>query len=126
MIKMVNTLKTLALGLGIAACAGQAHAGEGQGTLDRDAIREVVRANIDEIRGCYNEALARDAEAQGRVVIDFTIAEDGAVTGAKVAESSMRDAEAPACMRDKIAGWAFPQPSGGAVQVSYPFVLEPG
>ncbi len=123
---MKNMCKTIALGLGIAACAGQAQAGEGPGILDKDAIRQVVRANIGAIRECYNAALVRDAEAQGRVVIDFTIGEDGAVTGAKVAESSMADVEAPACMRDTIAGWAFPQPTGGAVQVSYPFLLEPG
>jgi len=65
-------------------------------------------------------------EASGAVVIDFTIGEQGTVTKSTVASSDMKDAAAPACMSEAIAGWLFPRPDGGSVEVSYPFVLEPG
>ncbi|MBK7829339.1 AgmX/PglI C-terminal domain-containing protein [Nannocystis sp.] len=118
--------KTWLLSVIIAVCAGTAHAGDGTGTIDKDKIREVVRAHIVEIRECYNATLASDPEAQGRVVIDFTIGPQGTVTQAAVGSSDMGEVAAPTCMRDAIQGWVFPAPSGGSVKVSYPFLLEPG
>lgn len=119
--------KHVLLGLTIIACSsGTVRAGEAKGTLDKDEIRKVVRDRIVEIRHCYNQALVADPEAKGRVVIDFTIGEQGTVTHATVASSDMQDKAAPACMRDAIHSWTFPKPSGGSVAVSYPFVLEPG
>jgi len=120
-------ITTLMLGLIMVAGAGQARAGEGaKGTLERDEIRKVVVAHIQEIRHCYNEGLVRDPEARGRVVLEFTIDTQGAVTRSAVESSDMADAAVPECMRAAAAGWRFPRPVGGAVAVSYPFVLEPG
>ncbi len=118
--------RSLLLGAAIMACSGTAGAGEPEGTLDKDQIRKVVRERIVEIRHCYNQALQDDPEAQGRVVIDFTIGPKGEVTQAAVGSSDMKNDAAPGCMRDAIRTWVFPQPSGGSVKVSYPFVLEPG
>lgn len=121
------TMSLLGLGLITIAGAGQARAGEAsEGTLDRSQIREVVRGHIDEIRHCYNEGLARDPQAQGRIVIDFTIGTDGAVVHSAVGSSDMADAQVPECMRTVVTTWQFPAPEGGHVVVSYPFVLEPG
>ena len=50
---------------------------EVKGSLDKDIIRRVVRANIADVRGCYNEGLARDATLKGRVMIQFVIAPKG-------------------------------------------------
>ncbi len=104
--------------------AAPAHAAEGK--LDKDLIRRVVRAHIPEIRACYNQALARDPNAAGNIVIDFTIGEQGRVTSTAVGSSDFEDAAVPQCMRTAIGGWLFPKPEGGAVDVSYPFLLEPG
>jgi len=120
-------MSLLGLSLITIAGAGQARAGEAAaGTLEASQIREVVRGHIDEIRYCYNEGLARDPQAQGRIVLDFTIGSDGAVVRSAVASSDMADAQVPECMRKVAATWQFPQPEGGEVMVSYPFVLEPG
>ena len=118
--------KSLLLGLALLVCTTTARAGEAKGSLDKDQIRKVVREHIVEIRECYNAALQGDPEARGRVVIDFTIGEQGQVTQATVGSSDMKGEAAPLCMRDAIRGWSFPKPSGGSVQVSYPFSLEPG
>jgi TonB family protein len=115
------------LGLLIVTGAGQARAGEAvEGTLAKSAIREVVRAHINEIRVCYNEGLQRDPQAQGRIVLDFTIGTEGAVTRSEVASSDMADAAVSECMRVAAGTWVFPKPEGGALKVQYPFVLEPG
>lgn len=131
---MKHTIIAGLLGLIVVAGAGQVRAGEktfggsvtGEGTLDKDLIRRIVAAHIPEIRYCYNQALASDPEAKGRVVLEFTIGESGSVTQSVVASSDMADAQAPECMRAATLRWIFPKPDGGAVQVSYPFVLEPG
>ena len=122
----MTTTKRLLLGLATLVWTTTAQAGEGKGSLDKEQIRKVVREHIVEIRDCYNAALQGDPEAKGRVVIDFTIGEQGQVTQAAVGSSDMTSDAAPSCMRDVIRGWSFPKPSGGSVQVSYPFVLEPG
>lgn len=97
-----------------------------KGTLDPDLIRRIVRAHIPEVRHCYNEGLGRDPELAGRVAIAFTIAETGNVEASKIQESSLADDEVSACIQAAVTRWIFPRPDGGAVEVVYPFVLEPG
>lgn len=106
-----------------AAFAGRVHAGEGG--LGKDAIREVVRAHIGEVRDCYNQGLQRDPELAGRLVVGFEIAGSGAVAEATISESTVADAEVGACIAGKVKSWQFPAASA-ATTVAYPFVLEPG
>ena len=129
---MMHTVtSSLLLALTVITSAAPVQAAEtatyaGEGQLDKDLIRRVVRAHIPEIRVCYNQALERDPQAQGRVVIDFTIGTEGKVTASKVGAGDFKDVAASECMADAVAGWVFPRPDGGYVVVSYPFVLEPG
>ncbi|HEY0134418.1 MAG TPA: TonB family protein, partial [Nannocystis sp.] len=100
---------------------------EVQGSLDKEIIRRIVRAHINEVRYCYNQALARDPNAKGRVAITFTVAADGKVLKAEVSESTMADAAVGTCVATAVKTWTFPKPDGGAsVIITYPFVLEPG
>ncbi|MBL9101068.1 MAG: AgmX/PglI C-terminal domain-containing protein [Myxococcales bacterium] len=99
---------------------------EVQGALDKDIIRRVVRAHINEVRHCYNQALARDPNAKGRVSIQWMIGSRGEVMAAKVWESTMKDAAVPACISKAVLRWTFPKPTGSSVVVTYPFILEPG
>jgi outer membrane biosynthesis protein TonB len=98
-----------------------------QGALDRDVIRGIVRANIEDVRACYNIGLKADPQLQGRVAIEFLIAGDGRIASALVSESTLTDVAVPACIARAIADWVFPKPAGGGtVTVTYPFNLVPG
>jgi outer membrane biosynthesis protein TonB len=98
---------------------------EVDGALDKDLIRRIVRAHIDEVRYCYNEGLEHDPELAGRVVVDFVIGSEGKVTRS-TADSDM-EGEVPECIAKAVNGWLFPRPADGEdVSVKYPFVLEPG
>jgi hypothetical protein len=100
---------------------------EVQGALDKDIIRRIVRAHINEVRYCYNQALARDPNAKGRVAVQFTIGGTGKVPSAVVQESTLKDAAVGNCIAQSVKRWTFPKPEGGgSVIVTYPFVLEPG
>ncbi len=81
---------------------------EVQGALDKDIIRRIVRAHINEIRYCYNQALARDPNAKGRVAIQFVIGGTGKVPSAVVSESTMRDARVGSCMAQAVRRWIVP------------------
>jgi TonB family protein len=86
-----------------------------------------VRAHINEVRGCYNQALLTDPEARGRVVLAFTIDDDGAVSAAVIDASEIENAALGQCITRAARKWKFPAVvDGGAVVVRYPFVLEAG
>jgi len=97
----------------------------GEGVLDKNEIRKVVREHIEEIRVCYDKVLVKQPEAKAKLVVDFTIGSDGAVK-----KSSIGSLEGPAelgpCVNAAVTTWKFPAPTGGEVAVSYPFVMEPG
>jgi TonB family protein len=98
-----------------------------QGALDKDIIRRIVRAHINEVRHCYNQGLAKDQNLKGRVAVQFTIGGTGKVPTAVVASSTVKDASVGNCIAKAVRRWKFPKPQGGgSVIVTYPFVLEAG
>jgi TonB family protein len=98
-----------------------------EGNLDKDIVRRIVRAHINEVRSCYNGGLSKDATLAGKVTIEFTIAADGSVDASKVADSELPDAKVGECIAKAVKKWVFPKPTGGGqVSVLYPFILEPG
>jgi hypothetical protein len=108
----------------VAMMAGPAQAGGG--SVDKDQIRKVVRGHISEIRYCYNEGLSRKPELAGKLTVDFEIAASGEVSKSSVSGSTLNDAPVESCIAAAVKSWKFPQPTGGSVDVSYPFALEPG
>lgn len=100
------------------------------GPLDRDIIRRIVRAHINEVRYCYNEGLSADPALSGRVAIQFTIGSAGKVVEAVVASSTLDedddDEGVATCIGTAVQRWKFPKFEGEAAVVTYPFVLSPG
>lgn len=90
-----------------------------------DAVRSVIRAHTNEIRRCMAFAsAATDTEVTGRIVMNFTIGPDGAVTASRVEETTLPDEMSP-CMLEVIDALQFPRPHDGKpIVVSYPFVIE--
>ncbi len=98
-----------------------------KGSLDKDIIRRIVRAHINEVRYCYNQGLAKEPALEGRVAIKFTIGAKGKVTEATVESDSLSDDKVGKCIAKAVKRWKFPKPTGGGVvTVTYPFVLSPG
>ncbi len=98
-----------------------------EGSLDKDVIRRIVRAHINEVRYCYNEGLSEDPELAGRVVVKFRVGAKGKVEDATVTQTDIAQTGVPVCIERAVARWRFPKPADGEhVVVTYPFVLEPG
>jgi TonB family protein len=98
-----------------------------KGPIDKDIIRRIVRAHINEVRHCYNQGLVRDPNLAGRVEVQFTVGPTGKVPLAVVQQSSLEDKNVANCVTKAVRRWTFPKPHGGGhVMVTYPFVLSPG
>jgi TonB family protein len=125
----VNTplLSGAASGVGQRVPAVRQARAEVKGSLDKDIIRRIVRAHINDVRSCYNQGLTKNPNLQGRVAITWTIDKTGKVTESKVQESSVEDPAVAPCIADAVKTWKFPKPKGGGqVVVTYPFNLSPG
>lgn len=129
--RRVPVARPLVLLLCLAGCRPDPRPAGGHAAIEKDAIRTVVRANIDQIRQCYNDGLARDRTLAGRVTVRFEIDMAGAVRRARVHATTLPlwARYVDRCIVRAVRRWQFPAPEGdgdGTVVVTYPFVLEPG
>jgi outer membrane biosynthesis protein TonB len=94
------------------------------GDLDPAMVAKEVRTRLGAIKACYERALKRNPNLSGKVVIHWTITQAGTVSGVDVEQDTLGDAEVASCIKSLIARWRFPAPSGGSVEVSFPFVFQ--
>ncbi len=94
------------------------------GSLDPSLVAKEVKARIGAIKACYERALKRNPALSGKIVVHWTITAAGTVSGVDIEQDSIGDSEVASCIKGLVARWRFPAPSGGAVEVSYPFVFQ--
>jgi outer membrane biosynthesis protein TonB len=94
------------------------------GELDPNMVAKEVRSRLGAIKACYERALKRNPTLSGKVVIHWTITQAGTVSGVDVEQDTLGDAEVASCIKALVARWRFPAPSGGSVDVSFPFVFQ--
>ncbi len=80
--------------------------------LDPDIVRRIARAHINEVRACYNAALAKRPQIAGSVTVAFEIDRSGAVASAKVQDVSLTpvDEVMTSCLIKAFERWQFPRP----------------
>ncbi len=93
------------------------------GYLSAEQINRVVRANQAAVRYCYEVEVQRQPNLRGRLEINWRINLAGQVTTARVARTTLRNARVEGCIVRQIRRWRFPQPDGGEVNVTYPFIF---
>jgi hypothetical protein len=104
------------------AIASQANV---SGQLDRATVQRIIRRNLSGIRWCYQDALQRNANLNGKVTLAFTILPTGSVANPSARNSSISDSQLMSCITRKMTRWRFPSPkNGGIVSVSYPLILK--
>ena len=97
-----------------------------RGSLDKEIIRRTVRRHLNEVRYCYDNALAAHPALSGRLVVQFTIAPTGRVLAALLSSSTLGNAAVESCVVAAVRRWEFPEPQGGGLaSVTYPFQLSP-
>ena len=93
--------------------------------LTKDEVGEVIHRHISEVRYCYESAMIRNSDLEGKLVVNFTIGGAGMVTLSNVNTSTLQDARLDDCILRRLGTWKFPQPKGGInVAVTYPFIFK--
>lgn len=100
------------------------------GTIDKEAIRRVIRAKKHELQSCYERALntmEKGKKLEGKIVLGWEIIAKGQARNVKVKSSSLGNTQVENCVRDRLASWTFPEPPPGLVAEvqAYPFVFNP-
>lgn len=88
-------------------------------------FRAVLARNQGAMQNCYERALRRDPNLQGRVNLNLLISTNGQVREASARGQSLRDATVTECMEVHARSIAFPRPDGGAVRMNVPYVFNP-
>lgn len=93
--------------------------------LTKDEVGEVIHRHMSEVRYCYESAMIRQPDVEGKLITSFTINGQGIVASSAVKDSTLPDPRLDDCILRRLASWKFPLPRGGVdVSVTYPFVFK--
>ncbi len=96
-----------------------------QGTIDKEAIRRVIQANLRSIRSCYEKELNKHPELVGKIVLTWEIGEQGRVLSTGTKSNELGSKEVADCVLSKLKTWRFPEPPANQVaEVAYPFFFS--
>lgn len=99
-------------------------AAESAVALDLTLVAREVKRHMGDLKQCYERRLRVHPELSGKVVMHWYIATDGKVPEQCVTEDTLGDEEVVACVNKLVEECQFPAPSGGPVDVSFPFVFS--
>jgi hypothetical protein len=91
------------------------------GHIKPSEVDRIVHAGRYQLRLCYEIALRRNQTATGSMEWRWLIDSRGVIANIGLLKNSIKDEELVRCVRDRIATWKFPKPTGGSVEVRYPF-----
>lgn len=95
-----------------------------RGTIDQTELEAVLLDRREEVRGCYEDSLQRQADLEGTLRLGWWIDLSGKARTVQVAQSDLKSSESPrliSCLENLILSWNFPRPRHAAVRVVYPF-----
>jgi hypothetical protein len=93
--------------------------------LSKDEVGKVIHSHLAEVRYCYESAMIKNADAQGKLIVDFVIQGSGAVKSGKIHSSTVNDPYLDQCIINHLLKWKFPKPKGSVdVAVAYPFIFK--
>lgn len=91
------------------------------GKRSSDSIKEVVSAQRGSIDFLFKKALRSNPTLKGTMVVEFTIAENGDVTGGRIVSSTIKEPSFEDQVLKRILTWKFPpQSNSGNTVVFYP------
>ncbi len=90
--------------------------------IDREAIRDAVWLESDEVQACYNKSLKDVPGLKGKLVVAFDVDETGKAKNFKRASGTILNQEIYGCVAKALEAAEFPPAAVGTVTtVHYPF-----
>lgn len=96
---------------------------EVDGKMDQAKINAIIKSKQKALQDCYERELRKNPNLSGKIVVRFTIGEDGKVSDVRIESDNMGNPEVSDCILSRIRRWLFPKPDEGSVTVSVPFVF---
>jgi outer membrane biosynthesis protein TonB len=93
--------------------------------IDQAKLGAFVRARMGLIKSCYENALKRNPNLKGRLVVRFTILETGSVTDIGAAQNTLNAPDVATCIMNTMRSWRTQFRPSGPVTVEYPFLFTP-
>jgi hypothetical protein len=91
------------------------------GVIDEKAVEKLIGQGRFQLQLCFELALRRNQAAKGTMEWKWQINSGGNLSELSLVSSTLKDQELIQCVRKRIAGWKFPKPRGGSVEIRYPF-----
>lgn len=89
----------------------------------REMIRKRVRGYLPELEALYTDAIRRNPDLRGKMLVRFRIDPSGRILEAGPAEERFGDPAFVNAVLGKVRRWTFEPTGGRAVEVLYPFVF---
>jgi hypothetical protein len=89
------------------------------GGLTVTAVRAGVHEGASRVRACYEHGLAGDPRLAGRVMVSFSVDENGGVSDVN-AESDAIPADVTSCIRAAFSSMTFAAPKSAPARIVYP------
>jgi hypothetical protein len=100
--------------------------GRSTGGCDKGNIAKNVRRRASALRACYEIQLLSLPNLKGKVTMQWTIKQDGAVANPKVVTNSIKNNKVTDCVMRTIKRIRFKKPEAGICVIQWPFVFAPG
>jgi pSer/pThr/pTyr-binding forkhead associated (FHA) protein len=97
------------------------------GSIDKEAVRRVVKSALAQFKACYEREYRMNSKLEGKVVIQWEIHEQGVAKNAKVvrSKSTINNSAVEGCVKNRMMALKFPEPPPGtAAEVTYPFIFQ--
>ncbi len=98
-------------------------AGEPVPAWVREMIRKRVRGYLPELEHLYNDAIRRNPDLGGKMLVRFRIDATGKIVRAEPAQERLSDVAFVDAVLGTVRRWTFDPPGGRSVDVLYPFVF---
>lgn len=94
---------------------------KGDGEVSKTSVDMVIKSEMSRFRSCFIKEARKNPKLAGVVVVQFSINNEGKVTGGKAKESSLNSPIVEKCLVRSIYGLRFSPPKEGIAVVTYPF-----
>jgi hypothetical protein len=94
------------------------------GFCAKENINKVVTGRMGALKFCYEKELQTYPDLQGKVTMNWTIEEDGAVSGLGATDDTLKSRRVTDCLTQTISKLKFDKPQGGVCVVRWPFVFK--
>lgn len=96
-----------------------------QVSIDRQAVRLVIKENLSIFKKCYEDEYKNDSSLEGKVVLGWNIDASGVATKSQIKMTKLNNKNVEDCLVEKIKTLSFPKaPAVTIAEIQYPFLFQ--